>query len=144
MGIASERLELIGRTQTPEEHLGLYANIDIALDTFPYNGTTTTCEAMWMGVPVITRSENAHAGRVGASLLNAVGHPEWVSRQDGDFLRITKKLAADINGLKHIRAKLRQEMRVSGLCDAERFAARFTQMLRLLWKDYCAANVAPR
>ncbi|MCA1805974.1 MAG: tetratricopeptide repeat protein, partial [Xanthomonadaceae bacterium] len=73
LGIGAERLELLGHTPTRAEHLALYARLDIALDTFPYNGTTTTCEALWMGVPVVTLAGRRHAGRVGASLLEAAG-----------------------------------------------------------------------
>jgi predicted O-linked N-acetylglucosamine transferase (SPINDLY family) len=72
-GVASDRLELLGQRINATEHLALYANMDVALDTFPYHGTTTTCEAMWMGVPVVTLAGRAHAGRVGVSLLTNCG-----------------------------------------------------------------------
>src|SRR3990167_5743644 len=77
-GAPRERVELMGQTPTHVEHLALYSRLDIALDTFPYNGTTTTCEAMWMGVPVITLAGSTHAGRVGVSLLNNSGFKEWI------------------------------------------------------------------
>ena len=71
-GINRERITLFGRVHSTQDHLAMYRNVDVALDTFPYNGTTTTCEALWMGVPVITLSGESHASRVGKSLLSAV------------------------------------------------------------------------
>src|SRR5262249_15883520 len=72
-GIAPERLELVGRDVSMADHLAAYGRIDLALDTFPYNGATTTCDALWMGVPTVTLAGDTHAGRIGVSLLNAIG-----------------------------------------------------------------------
>ena len=72
-GVDAGRIDAIGSVADAREHLGLYGRVDIALDTVPYHGTTTTCEALWMGVPVITRTGATHASRVGVSLLSAVG-----------------------------------------------------------------------
>ena len=82
-GIAPERLQFHSRIQSRREHLELYSEIDIALDTFPYCGTTTTCEALWMGVPVVTLVGARHAGRVGASLLTAANLLNWIGRVPG-------------------------------------------------------------
>src|SRR6185503_11079693 len=78
-GIARERVELSGWAAEVGNHLDLYGKVDIALDTFPYNGTTTTCEAMWMGVPVVTLAGQTHVSRVGASLLGAVGVDDFIA-----------------------------------------------------------------
>ena len=78
-GVDSGRIELLGRQPNIAAHLELYGRMDIALDTFPYHGTTTTCEALWMGVPVVTLAGEVHFSRVGVSLLNNVGLPELVA-----------------------------------------------------------------
>ena len=140
MGIGTERVSFVGRTRTTEEHLQLYSNIDIGLDTFPYNGTTTTCEGMWMGVPVVTRAGSTHAGRVGMSLLKSVSHPEWIGQDDEVYLQIAAGLAGDIDVLSDIRTRLRDEMRHSRLCDSKHFALHFGKALRNLWERYCQAH----
>src|SRR5262249_27391836 len=81
-GIAPNLVELLERTTTADDHLAVYGRVDVALDTFPYNCTTTTCEALWMGVPVVSRRGDCHAARVGASLLIAAGHPEWIAETE--------------------------------------------------------------
>ena len=82
-GIAPERIDLLGQLGSEIEHLSLYGKIDIALDTFPYNGTATTCEALWMGVPVITLAGDRHLSRVGLSILRQVGLPDLVAGTEG-------------------------------------------------------------
>ena len=84
-GIGKDRVELAERTGSKLAHLALYGRLDIALDPFPYNGTTTTCEAVWMGVPVVTLAGEAHAGRVGASLLSAIGAEGLIAESVGWF-----------------------------------------------------------
>src|SRR5205807_173877 len=79
LGVDHRRIELLGRTPNIQSHLATYAKVDIALDSYPYHGPTTTCEALWMGVPVLVLRGNHHASRVSASLLSAVGHVEWIA-----------------------------------------------------------------
>lgn len=136
-GQGSERVELLGHTATREEHLALYNRVDIALDTFPYNGTTTTCEALWMGVPVITLAGENHAGRVGASLLNAAGFAEWIAETPSEYIAIAAKLTADTGGLENIRAGLRSRLAGSLLCDGKSFATRMESAYRKMWKSWC-------
>lgn len=140
LGIAAERLELLGHTPTREAHLALYGRIDIALDTFPYNGTTTTCEALWMGVPVVTLAGQRHAGRVGASLLNAAGHPEWIADSPVAYAETAAGLAADLDRLQAIRAGLRQQLLASRLCDAESFTRGIESAYRSMWRNWCDAR----
>lgn len=120
-GIPAERLDLIGYLPDDAGHLGAYGRVDIALDTFPYNGTTTTCEALWMGVPVISLLGDRHRARVGASLLTAVGHPEWIAETPEQYIKIAQGLALDPKGLGSLRAGLREQMRGSRLCSAENY-----------------------
>lgn len=143
MGIASERLELLGPMADKREHLEVYNRIDVALDPFPYNGTTTTCDALTMGVPVVTLAGQVHASRVGVSLLHAVGHPEWIASNAEEYVRLATMLAADEKGRERMRGfgasdgaaavGLREEMRSSVLCDGRAFCERFTLAIEGLY-----------
>ena len=132
--VAEHRLELCDRTPSVASHLALYRGVDIALDTFPYHGTTTTCEALWMGVPVVTLMGDRHAARVGGSLLQALGRPEWVAQDSRDYVNIATGLARNKTELSATRASLRDEMRRSPLCDYPGQAARFGAALRECWQ----------
>jgi predicted O-linked N-acetylglucosamine transferase (SPINDLY family) len=136
-GIAPERLRFLPFSATTADHLGRYSEIDIALDPFPYHGTTTTCEALWMGVPVLSLRGDRHASRVGASLLTAVGHPEWIAYSEDGYIEIAKRLAADRAQLARIRANLREDLRRSALLDHPGQAKRFGEALRQCWATYC-------
>ena len=136
-GVAHERVELLGRVPTVAEHLAQYGRVDIALDTFPYNGTTTTCDALWMGVPVVTLAGRTHAARVGVSLLSNVGLPELIAANAGDYIRIAVHLAADTTRLAELRAMLRERMASSPLMDAPRFARNVEHAYREMWRAWC-------
>lgn len=123
------RIVLAGRTESLADHLALYSQVDIALDTFPYHGTTTTCEALWMGVPLVTLLGDRHAARVSASLLTAVGHPEWIARSEDDYVRIAAELAADPAKRTALRTTLRDDVRRSDLLDHAAQARRFGEAL---------------
>ncbi len=135
-GIARERLELAGYAPRLEDHLGAYGKMDIALDPFPYNGTTTTCEALWMGVPVITYKRAHHGGRVGASLLGAAGVEELVAVDEDHYVVLAAELAADGERLKALRADLRERMEASPLTDGAAFAAKMETAYRNIWKTW--------
>ena len=137
-GIDAGRVELRGPTEQVADHLALYGEVDIALDTFPYNGTTTTCEALWQGVPVVTLAGNLHMGRVGASLLQAAGHPEWVAATEAEYLAAATGLAADVDRLGRLRAGLRQAVAASPLADGAAFVPRVEAAYRALWRGWCA------
>jgi predicted O-linked N-acetylglucosamine transferase (SPINDLY family) len=111
------RVVLAGRTAGLAEHLALYSQVDIALDTFPYHGTTTTCEALWMGVPLVTLLGDRHAARVSASLLTAAGHPDWIAHSEDEYVRIASELAADSARRSALRTTLREDVRRSVLLD---------------------------
>ncbi|MDR3518043.1 MAG: tetratricopeptide repeat protein [Azospirillaceae bacterium] len=128
-GVTPERLELIGWLPDRADHLGLYQRIDIALDPFPYNGTTTTCEALWQGVPVVTLAGDRHAGCVGVSLLTRVGLADLIAPTPDAYVAIAAALAADGERRAILRATLRPRMAASPLCDRAGFAAAFTAAL---------------
>ncbi|MHB8453986.1 MAG: O-linked N-acetylglucosamine transferase, SPINDLY family protein [Acidiferrobacterales bacterium] len=136
-GVASDRLDFRGRHDTMTEHLGSYSGIDIALDTFPYNGTTTTCEALLMGVPVVTPAGHHHASRVGASLLNQTGLSQLVAESPETYVRIAADLAANREELAHLRASLREQMVRSALCNGRDFVRDLERTYRTLWKKWC-------
>lgn len=136
-GIGPDRIELRGRDQTVTQHLGAYNDIDIALDTFPYHGTTTTCEALFMGVPVVTLAGQAHATRVGVSLLGRIGAEDLVAQTRQDYVRLASRLAQDPDELARRRAGLREQMSSSTLCDGRRFAQDVEAAYREMWKKWC-------
>lgn len=129
-GVDATRVELRGPVAETRGHLDAYGEVDIALDPVPYAGTTTTCEAMWMGVPVVTLAGNMHAGRVGVSLLHAVGLDDLIARDQDDYVRLASHLAADAGRRADLRSSLRRRMREGVLCDGAGFAARFEGALR--------------
>ena len=137
-GIDANRVELCAWIASKSGHLGAYARIDIGLDPFPYNGTTTTCEALWMGVPVITLSGDLHAGRVGASILTRVGHADLVAETEEAYVEKAAALANDLDRLSALRKGLRDRMRQSPLCDADGFARDIEAAYREMWRSACA------
>jgi predicted O-linked N-acetylglucosamine transferase (SPINDLY family) len=138
-GIDSERIDIIGYTDSVSDHLALYSRIHIALDTTPYNGTTTTCEALWMGVPVITLQGDRHCARVGASLLRAANLPHFVADSAQHFVEIASELSRDRSRLAALRSELRTVLGTSTLLDAAAWADRFFRALRNAWRERCAA-----
>lgn len=139
-GVDPSRLTLDARSLPVPEHLGCYADVDIALDPFPYNGTTTTCEALWMGVPVLTLAGSTHASRVGTSLLTHLGLTGCIASDPADLVSRGASLAGDLTALAGLRASLRDRMRASPLCDAARFTAHLERTYRSLWRRCCDAS----
>jgi predicted O-linked N-acetylglucosamine transferase (SPINDLY family) len=138
-GIGPERLELFGKIPSLAGHLQLYDRIDVALDPFPYNGTTTTCEALWMGVPVVTLAGKTHAGRVGVSLLSSVGLPRLIAEDREQYVRVAAELAGDLPALAELRGGLRQRVAQSPLTDAAGFARDIEVAYRQMWRAWCAS-----
>jgi protein O-GlcNAc transferase len=140
-GVAADRIELVA--WLPERaHLALYDRADIALDPFPYNGTTTTCEALWMGVPVVTLRGDRHAGRVGASLLTQVGLTDLIADSPEAYVETAVALAGDPARLAELRHSLRPRMVASPLCDAPAFARKIEAAYRTMWQRWCEAHSA--
>jgi predicted O-linked N-acetylglucosamine transferase (SPINDLY family) len=139
--ISEERLDIRGPEDSHQTHLELYREMDIALDTFPYHGTTTTCEALWMGVPVVTLAGQSHVSRVGVSLLTNIGLPELVAESEDEYVRIAVELARDVEQLVNYRSNLRDKMLGSQLLDAPSFAREIEGAFRQMWTSWCETSL---
>ncbi len=136
-GVESDRLDLRNARDTIAEHLGTYNEVDVALDSFPYHGTTTTCEALSMGVPVVTHYGQVHRSRVGLSLVTSIGHPEWASDSFEGMVEIVQGLVRDPVRLAQIRARLREELMTSRLCDGPAHCRELESFYRQAWQKWC-------
>jgi len=136
-GISPERIKLFGWLPDKEDHLGFYRKIDIGLDPFPYNGTTTTCEALWMGVPVVTLRGDRHAGRVGASIMNHIDLEELVADSIDGYMELAQSLAGDRDLLVEMRSGLREQMSGSELMDKKLFTRTLEDTYRRMWYKWC-------
>lgn len=137
-GVSGSRLDLRGPIWHVVDHQSVYNQVDIALDPFPYNGTTTTYEALWMGVPVIVLAGDMHAGRVGVSILTQLGLADFIANSTEDYVRLAAALAGNPQRLSQLRATLRNTMAASTLCDAGRFARDVEAAYRMMWRQWCA------
>lgn len=120
-GIESNRIALFAVISDVNEHLALYGKVDVGLDPFPYNGTTTTMEALWMGVPTITLAGDRHAGRVGASIMSSVGLEKFISYDVPSYIQLAIELADQVDYLSDVRSTLRERTMNSDLCNATQF-----------------------
>ena len=136
-GVAPDRIDLLGRIPSVAGHLDLYNSVDIALDTFPYNGATTTCEALWMGVPVVTLAGDRHASRVGKSLLANAGITELIAETPEAYVELATGLANDPGRLRALQRELRQRMAGSPLTDERRFVSALEDAYRRMWRRWC-------
>lgn len=140
-GIDASRLDVFDWRPDVRNHLELYGEIDIALDPFPYNGTTTTCEALWMGVPVVCLAGERHSARVGVSLLKAIGlDSELLATSKENYLALAVSMATDRSRLESLRLTLRQRMSNSELLNHVGFTRRLESAYREMWRGYCAAH----
>jgi predicted O-linked N-acetylglucosamine transferase (SPINDLY family) len=135
-GIEGARVGLFGPVE-PEQHLAFYNWIDIALDTFPYHGTTTTCEALWMGVPVVVLAGATHASRVGVSLLASVGLADWAADSLEAYVERAVRAARELDRLRLLRAGLRERMAQSPLTDAKVLTRDLEAAYRRMWRRWC-------
>jgi protein O-GlcNAc transferase len=135
-GVDPQRLEFVDKLPFPQ-YMKLYQRIDIALDPFPYGGGTTTCDALWMGVPVVTLLGRTAVGRTGFSILTNLGLPELIARSPQQYVQIAVGLSANLPRLAVLRSTLRDRMKSSPLMDAPRFARNMEAAYRQMWRNWC-------
>jgi predicted O-linked N-acetylglucosamine transferase (SPINDLY family) len=136
-GAFADRLHFTGRARSRLEYLELYRKIDIALDPFPYNGVTTTCDALWMGVPVISIAGTTSVSRQGARFLRAVGLDELLASSHEEYVRIARELAGNLTRLAELHSGLRDRMGRSPLLDSRRL----TRQLEAAYLHLCPSNL---
>lgn len=136
-GITGERIEL-ERFAARGDYLASYAKVDIVLDTFPFPGGTTSAEALWMGVPVLTLKGGSFIACQGAGIMANAGMAHWIAQDREDYVRLAQKHAANLPALAAQRQLMRQQLSASPLFDAERFARHFAAALRGMWQKFCA------
>ena len=136
-GVASNRIEFEPWRSTYQDHLAVYDQIDIALDTVPYGGATTTLEALLMGVPVVSQIGDRVLGRYGYMFLATLGLGDLAAASDRDYVRIAIELAADIERRKELRGTLRTRLLASPICDGARIARELEGAYREMWREWC-------
>jgi len=139
-GIGAGRVEYRGYSEYGTL-LEQYGDIDIALDPFPFSGATTTCEALWMGVPVVTMPGPLPAGRQTLALLRVIGLPEFIADSKESYVDIALRHAADLNSLESLRQRIRGMMAMSPLCDGKRFTHELMAAYRIIWQRWCAGTI---
>lgn len=139
-GIDRERLEVLGRIADPAAHLAAYQQIDIALDPFPYAGTTTTFEALWMGRPVLTLRGGRFTARVGDSILSNLGLADWAATSADDYVRLAIEKSRDPTALSTLSSSLRERMRASPLCDADAFGRNLSAAFEEMWRIFLLSH----
>ena len=138
-GIDCERVDFVGKVSL-REYMEEYHRIDIGLDPFPYVGGTTTCDALWMGVPVVTLKGRTAVGRTGVSVLMNVGLPKLIAETLEQYEQIATTLAGDVERLGHIRSMLREQMKASPLMNAVAFVRNMEAAYRRIWVKWCSSG----
>ncbi len=136
-GVSRERIDIADHTLLIDEHLRYYDQVDITLDTFPYNGTTTTIESLYMGVPTVNLLGTRHAGRVTASILEQVGLEDWIANDIDGYVELAINKSRDIVALKQLRETLRGTVQESALFDYSTFADKIETAFREMWAIFC-------
>uniref|UniRef100_A0A0C9RQE7 Probable UDP-N-acetylglucosamine--peptide N-acetylglucosaminyltransferase SPINDLY n=1 Tax=Wollemia nobilis TaxID=56998 RepID=A0A0C9RQE7_9CONI len=141
LGLESLRVDLLPLILLNHDHMQAYSLMDISLDTFPYAGTTTTCESLYMGVPCVTMAGSVHAHNVGVSLLHQVGLEKLIAQNEDEYISKALELASDIPALSALRTSLRDRMLRSQLCDGPNFVQGLESTYQNLWHRYCEGDV---
>jgi predicted O-linked N-acetylglucosamine transferase (SPINDLY family) len=133
-----DQTTILPTTNTLEDHLDCYGQVDIALDTYPYSGTTTTIEALMMGVPVVTMKGDSHRSRVSAMMLKTIGKPEWIARDFSEYEEILLSLVGQIGDVRTGKLLLRRRLLESKLFDGPDYARRVENLWERLWVEKCS------
>jgi predicted O-linked N-acetylglucosamine transferase (SPINDLY family) len=136
--LSPQRVCLVGRTASRFDYLKLYNDVDLCLDPFPYNGVTTTCDALWMGVPVVTLAGRMSVSRYGARFLSSVGLDELITSSPEAYLRLSAELAHHLDRLAALRGGLRDRVRNSPLLDATRLTSDLETAYVAMWDQLAA------
>jgi protein O-GlcNAc transferase len=137
-GINPLRIILKSHVIDKKEHFLTYQEMDISLDTFPYSGGTTTIEAIWMGTPVVTLKGDRFISHLGESILHNVGLADWIADTTDDYVEKAVAFASDLEKLSYLRESLRDQLIISPVCDATRFAGNLEDAFRGMWKEWCS------
>ena len=150
MGLPAERIDILGKTATRREFLERHHQIDIALDTFPFNGITTTCDGLWMGVPCVSLTGSTGSrqvggtsvSRAGRSILHAANLPELATDTAEQFVRVASELANDLSRLRVLRLTMRNRLLGSPLMDHRRFAWDMETAYCHMWRAWCGGAMS--
>ncbi|KAL5545792.1 hypothetical protein UlMin_005479 [Ulmus minor] len=141
LGLESLRVDLLPLILLNHDHMQAYSLMDISLDTFPYAGTTTTCESLYMGVPCVTMAGSVHAHNVGVSLLSKVGLGHLIAKNEDEYVQLALQLASDVTALSNLRMGLRDLMAKSPVCDGPKFTLGLESAYREMWRRYCKGDM---
>jgi len=131
---------IVDKTRSRREYLTRFDEIDIALDTWPFNGITTTCDGLWMGVPCVTLAGVTSVSKAGTSILNAANLAELCAESAGEFVSITSELAKNLDRLSELRNTMRDRLLASPLFDHRAFARKLEAEYRRMWADWCLSK----
>jgi protein O-GlcNAc transferase len=138
-GLPVERVDFVDKVRDRVDYLRRFNDIDVALDTFPFNGITTTFDGLWMGVPAVSLSGATSVSRAGRSILNAVGLPDLAASAAAGFVAAAVTLTADVDRLRLVRRTLRQTMVGPAPAKGALFTDRLEAAYRTMWRQWCAA-----
>ena len=139
-GLPPERVRIVDKTRSRREYLLRFSGIDIALDTWPFNGITTTCDGLWMGVPCVSLTGRTSVSRAGKSILNAAGLGELATESPDAFVEAAVSLARDTDPLREMRRSMRQRLLASALMDHRGFARKLEAAYRQMWRAWCGGG----
>ena len=136
-GVRKDRITIEHYSPTKSAHWNFLNSFDIGLDSYPYNGTTTSCDLLWLGVPIISRTGNSHVSRTTASILNGVGLNDWVANTDNQFIQLCEEKSSDLFSLNHCRQNLRTRMQHESIGNSAIFIVEYEKLIQTVWRETC-------